>query len=164
MSLTLHMARRAGSLAVAALLASALDASAASCTVSATAVAFGSYSPLSSTPADANGSVTVSCAPVLVALTLPYTIALSTGSQGSFLPRQMSAGSQHLQYQLYTDLLRTTVWGNGNSGTALMNGNLGLLLVFPASAMHTVYGRIPSLQSSAAAGAYSDVITVTVTY
>ena len=151
-------------MALAALLLAPLGAAAASCTVSATAVAFGTYNPGSATPADANGTVTLTCAPVLVPLSLPYSIAFSAGSQGAYLPRLMTAGANTLQYQLYANVLRTTPWGNGSVGTSVVAGNIGLMTVLPVSASHTVYGRVPALQSSVAVGSYSDVIMVTVTY
>ena len=162
--MTAYASRWGGPAALAAALLAPLAATAASCTVSATALAFGSYSPLSATPADANGSITLTCAPVLVAFSLAYSITLSSGSQGSYAPRLMMSGAQPLQYQLYTDVLRSTPWGDGSGGTSAVAGNIPLILIFPASVSHTGYGRVPALQSSAAAGTYADLITVTVTY
>lgn len=150
-------------LLIAALLAPGM-AAAQSCTVSATAVAFGTYNPLSASPAESNGTVTLNCSSVPLSVVTPYTVALSAGNQGSFVPRRMAAGANLLQYQLYTDLARTTPWGDGSAGTSVVNGTIPPLLLSSVSLPHTVYGRVPALQSSAAVGSYSDVITVTVTY
>lgn len=148
----------------AAALMTPLLAVAQSCTVSATAVSFGTYNVLSPTPTDANGTVTLSCAAHPVALVLGYTISLSTGGSGSFAPRRLSSGAHQLQYQLYTNLPRTAIWGDGSAGTSVVSGGLTLSLIVPASAPHAVYGRIPAQQSAAVAGAHADVITVTVAY
>ena len=139
-------------------------AAAASCTVSATSLALGTYNPASGTPTDASGLVTVTCAANPLALVLGYTVSLSTGGSGSYAARQMSSGANTLAYQLYSNASHTTVWGNGTGGSSVVNGGLLLSLLFPVSANHTVYGRLPALQSAAAAGAYTDVIVVTVAY
>ncbi len=128
---------------------------ASQCSVSASSVAYGSYDPLAALPVDSVGTVTVSCA-----LSLGYNIALSTGGAGSFSPRKLSNGPDTLNYNLYTDPTYLTIWGDGSGGTATVSGAIGLLLL-PIN--HTVYGRIPGGQN-AAAGSYSDTITVTVTY
>jgi spore coat protein U-like protein len=146
-----------------ALAGSAL-AAAAACTASASATAFGAYAPQAPLPLDSTGSVTVTCAPVVVSVLQSYSIALSAGATGSFAPRRMSAGVHRLQYQLYSDAVRTTVWGDGSAGTTTVGGGFLLSVLLPVSATHVVYGRVPALQTGVAAGSYADTITVTVTY
>lgn len=151
-------------LLLAAAPAAPLQAAAQSCTAAATTTNFGSYNPQSASALDANGTITLSCVAHPVALVLGYTIALSTGGAGNYSPRRMSAGANTLNYQLYTDLLRTTPWGDGSGGSSAVSGGLTLSLLNAVSVPHTAYGRVPAAQTSAVAGSYSDLITVTVTY
>jgi len=149
-----------------ALLAMAGPASAAACgtglnpiLVTATAVAFGLYSPGASSGTGSNGTVTVSCTVTLGATLPSFTVALSAGA-GGFSPRQMSFGAARLNYNLYTTPSHATVWGDGTGVTATQAyaSSAGL-----ASTIFTAYGLVPFHQF-VAAGLYSDGITVTVTY
>jgi spore coat protein U-like protein len=142
--------RRAAALAALLLIA---PAARAACTVSATPVAFGAYSPFSGTPTDSTGTATVRCTPAA-----NVVVALSTGGSGTFSPRQMSSGPSRLGYQLYSNAARTTVWGNGTGGTVTVAAR-----VTGAGRNFTAFGRIPALQG-VAPGAYVDTITVTVTF
>lgn len=151
--------------AVAVLALGALASSAqASCSVSAVPTLFGSYNPLSASADDSTGSVTVTCGINAIAILQSYTVALSTGSSGSYAARRLQAGASALQYQLYRDAARTSVWGDGSGGTAIVSGGFVLSLIVPVSATHTVYGRVPALQTTATPGSYADTIIVTVTY
>ena len=134
------------------------------CAVSATATAFGNYVPTSVVANDTTGTVTVTCNANVSVLTANYTVALSTGGSASYANRLMSGGGHTLQYQLYKDVARTTVWGDGTASTSTVAGSVLLSLTFPVLGNHTVYGRIPASQTGAYAGSYSDTITVTVTY
>lgn len=131
------------------------------CTVTALPVVFGSYSPLTASPTDSTGNINVTCTAVL-SIAANYTISLSTGLAGSYAPRTMGFGSARLPYNLYTSAARSSIWGDGASGTSTLSDGytLGLLLV---SRNYTVYGRIPANQN-VVAGAYADTITVTVVY
>lgn len=134
-----------------------------SCSVSTTPVAFGSHNPLGGAT-DSTGSVRVNCGG-LAGLLIPYRIDLSTGGGASYSARRMSSGANTLAYNLYSDPTRSTVWGNGIGGSASVNAAV-LLDVLGLSPLqtHTVYGRIPSGQTSAVPGSYADTITVTITY
>lgn len=125
------------------------------CSVDPTPVAFGVYSPFSIAPADTAGTLRVSCDTA----TLSYTLQLSPGGAGSYSPRRLSGGGYALSYNLYTDPLRTMVWGDGSGGTANVTGALAL----PGAIDHTVYGRIPA-QQNVGTGAYTDAITVTINF
>ena len=122
----------------------------ADCTVNALAVAFGNYDVFSSTDLDGTGRVDVSCSP-----SASYTVSLGTGG-GSYGQREMLSGATILNYNLYTNATRTTVWGDGSGITSTVSGS-------GVSASHTVYGRIPARQNKPA-GSYTDVIVVTVTF
>lgn len=134
-------------------LALALAASQANalCTVTALPVVFGAYNPISSANVDASGSVSIACIPASA-----YTVSLTAGA-GSYSARRMASGSYSINYNLYRDAARTTVWGDGSGSTAVVSDSA-------TSATYPVYGRIPGSQSSAGVGAYSDTITVTVSF
>lgn len=140
---------------------------AVSCTVSATAVAFGVYDPLIGSPLDSTGTVSVTCTitfPPLVE-TVNYSIDLSAGG-GTFLARRMQAGTNQLFYNLYTSAARTNIWGDGSGGTSDVSGAMTIGFFFWPSTRtntHTVFGRIAAAQDVPPA-AYSDTIVVTVTY
>lgn len=138
--------------------AGALSAAAtaeAACTISTTAVSFGSYNVFSASPDDGTGQITYRCTaprPPLV------TIQLDKGGAPSFNPRQMRMGSEVLNYNLYLDSTRTTIWGDGTGGSQAYsqyspqpNQNINV----------SVYGRIPAGQD-VSAGNYSATVTATI--
>lgn len=127
----------------------------ANCTVSTTAVAFGSVNTLSGNT-DATGSVSVTCTNGSA-----WSAAANAGSGtgATLASRRMSAGANTLSYTLHTDAARSSVWGDGSAGTATVS-NTGT----GAAQTFTVYGRVPSGQTSVPAGSYSDTVSVTITY
>lgn len=133
------------------------------CTVTAEDHAFPNYYPLSGDYVDQTSDITVECSG-LVGLLVSVTIGLSTGSSGSYAPRKMYKGTDFLNYNLHTNIGRTTVWGDGNGGTSTVGYTLLLPLIGNDSRTDTVYGRIPAPQTSAVPGYYSDSITVNVEY
>lgn len=133
----------------------------AACSVSASAVSYGNYSPLALTPQDAVGLVSVNCSFVISLLTT-YTVKLSTGGSGSYSTRSMSSAGNSLNYNLYTDALRLIIWGNGTGGSGFLS-NTQLIGIGGFTGDHPVYGRIPA-QQNVAPGAYSDTIVVTLEY
>lgn len=133
------------------------------CTVSATGHDFGIYDAIQRTAVTSNSTVTVRCVALVLSVAVSYEILLSTGSSGSYGQRQMASGGNTLGYNLHTNSSRTTVWGDGTGGTQTVTDGYLLQLLFPVTRHYTVYGRIDGGQN-AAAGSYSDVITVTVLY
>jgi spore coat protein U-like protein len=128
----------------------------ANCSVSTSAVGFGSINPLAGSSFDATGSVTVTCT-----TGAPWTVAADAGggSGATLTTRRMTANGNTLNYALYTDSGRITIWGDGSGATARLSGT------GTGSAQSlTVYGRVPSGQGSVPAGGYSDTVNVTVTY
>src|SRR5262245_61010603 len=127
---------------------------ATSCTiVSAAALNFGTQGVLA-TNVDQSSSIQVQCTN-----TTPYNIGLDagTGTGATVTTRKLSNGPAIINYSLYTDAARTTVWGNTiGTDTVASTGNGG-------SQNYTVFGRIPA-QTTPAPGTYTDTITVTVTY
>lgn len=126
----------------------------ASCSVSATDLAFGVYDPFSAT--DIDGTVTLS---VLCTNTTDYDIGLDegTGQQATVATRKMTSAGNTLNYSLYQNTQRTTVWGDTVGVDTVSDTGTGTTQNF------TVYGRLFALQN-AAPGAYADTVTVTVTF
>jgi spore coat protein U-like protein len=125
---------------------------AATCTVSTTPLAFGSYTGVLS---QATASGTFTCTN-----TTPYNVGLSAGlSTGATVTSRKMTGPAGalLAYSLFSDTGRTVNWGTtiGTDTVAMVATGLGQTL--------TVYGQIPAGQYFAP-GTYSDTITVTVTY
>jgi len=126
----------------------------ASCTInSASTLNFGSQGVLTAN-VDQTSTLAVQCTN-----TTPYNIGLDagTGSGATVATRKMTSGGATVNYSLYSDSGRTTVWGNTvSTDTVAATGN-------GAAQSYTVYGRVPS-QTTPAPGTYTDTITVTVTY
>ena len=126
----------------------------AACTVAANDLAFGVYDPFSATPTDGSATMDVLCTN-----TTPYDVGLDAGvgTGATVASRKMASGANLLNYTLYQDSGRTTVWGE-TVGTDTESGTgTGTAQTL------TVYGRIFALQN-AVPGAYSDTVTVTVTF
>jgi spore coat protein U-like protein len=127
---------------------------AAACTInSAVALNFGSQGALGAN-VDQTATLQIQCTN-----TTNYNIGLDagTGTGATVAVRKMMSGGNAVNYSLYSDSGRTTVWGNtvgSDTVTAVANG---------ASQSFTLYGRIPA-QTTPAPGAYSDMVTVTIMY
>jgi spore coat protein U-like protein len=142
--------------AAGALLAAPIAAEAA-CTISTTAVNFGTYDVFASTADDGTGQITFRCTGAPTPL---ITIQLDKGGSPSFNPRQMRQGSEILNYNLYLDSTRTTIWGDGTGGSQTFT------LSNPPNGQNnnvTVFGRIPASQD-VSAGAYSATVTATILF
>jgi spore coat protein U-like protein len=131
-------------------------AQAPSCTISVTSVAFGNYNVFTTTPDNSTGTITYRCNRTAGNI----SITLSDGSSSSFNPRTLRKGSEVLNYNLYMNAARTTIWGNGTGGTSIYtranppnNSNVNL----------TVYGRIPALQD-VSAGNYTDTVSAVINF
>lgn len=133
----------------------------ANCSVTANALDFGDYTPAAGA---LTGSSTVS---VRCTKNTGYTVALNAGttSGGSIAQRLMkhTSTTDTLQYNLYTTAALTTVFGDGTGGSVTSAGTGSGMGTATAI---TVYGSLPDSAANQAAltGAYSDTITVTVTY
>jgi spore coat protein U-like protein len=134
----------------------ASDASAQSCTISATSVNFGNYNVFNGSSLDSTGTITYRCN----AQASNITVGLTRGASSTFTPRRMSKGVEVLTYNLFRNAARTNIWGDGTSGTAVYsranppnNSNVNL----------TVYGRIPAGQD-VSAGTFSDTVTAVINF
>lgn len=126
---------------------------AAKCTVgTATDLDFGSVPGLLLTATDKTSLVRMTCTNRAA-----YQVGLNNGQNALGAVRRMSSGSGFVTYDLYRDTSRTLHWGTTlNTDTATGSGS-------GSEQTMTVFGRVPA-QTAARAGAYSDIITVTVTY
>jgi spore coat protein U domain-containing protein, fimbrial subunit CupE1/2/3/6 len=132
----------------------------AACTISATGVAFGVYNPLSSSPADAVGTITISC--TRMSSPAHYAIALGAGASGSYAGRAMRSGQTTLPYQLYTDAAHTVIWGDGSGGSEVVVG-ADNMPERGGTSTYSVYGRTPP-RRPVGPGIYDDMIVMTVTF
>jgi len=126
----------------------------ASCVInSASTLNFGSSGVLTAN-IDVTSTIQVQCTN-----TTPYNIGLDQGTApgATVTTRKMTNGAATVSYSLYSDSGRTTNWGKTVSTDTVASTGTG------ASQSFTVYGRVPP-QSTPAPQAYSDTITVTVTY
>ncbi|HWI86518.1 MAG TPA: spore coat U domain-containing protein [Sphingomonas sp.] len=136
------------------------DPNACICSVSVTNLAFGNYNPVSPVPNDAVATLGMTCISTDPGNST-FTIALSPGNTGNSNARTMHSGSHPLYYNLYTNAARTIVWGDGGGGGQTVTS--GFPAVSHGTKLISIYGRIFALQN-VWAGAYSDTVTVTVTY
>ncbi len=129
---------------------------AVSCTLSAVGVSFGTYNVFSASPLDSTGSVTYNCSGITGSSSI--TINLSKGGATSFNPRQMKKSLETLNYNLFTDAARSTIWGDATSGTS----RYGPIKPVSSNTI-TIYGRIPAGQD-VSAGAYTDTVVATLNF
>jgi len=127
-----------------------------SCTVAATNLAFGLYDPSSGSALNGISTITAICTQGTT-----YDIGLNVGDNNAnttSLTRAMTDGSNYLDYELYSDVSRSNVWGDTGGGNTVSNIN-----ATGGPNAEIVYGEIPAAQY-VPAGAYVDNITVTLTY
>lgn len=126
------------------------------CSISTTAVAFGSYDPVvanATTPLDASGSVVVTCTKGA-----GTRIDLGLGGNASGSTRRMQGGTDFLTYELYSDSTHTTVWGSGvGAGQTIATAPNKNPRTF------TVYGRVAAGQDVGAAS-YADTVVATINF
>lgn len=136
---------------------------AVTCTASATAMAFGTYQPLSGSALSTTATITVTCNPGVVSLLESYTIQIGAGSGASVTSRSMGGPGFRLAYQVYTDLLHTAIWGDGSAGTSVVSDSYLIGLVLPVTRVYTAYGLIAA-SLRVGIGAYTDSLIITVIY
>jgi spore coat protein U-like protein len=122
------------------------------CSISASALAFGTYTG----SAALNGTTTVS---VNCPSGTPYNVGLDQGqaSGATVTTRQMMNGTNPLNYALYSNSGRTTNWGKTVGTDTVAGTGSG------STQSLTVYGQIPAGQKPVP-GSYTDTITASVTY
>jgi spore coat protein U-like protein len=125
------------------------------CNISTTAMSFGSPSMLTSA-VTSTSTISVQCTDGDA-----WELALNGGStSGSVTAREMKGATygSTVNYQLYTDSGRSTVWGDGTSSTSMVTGT------GTGSAVSvTVYGKVPA-QTTPQPDTYSDTVTATISF
>ena len=124
------------------------------CEVTASDLDFGTYTAQGGTPLQGTTLLRATCTPGTT-----YNVGLNEGtSPGATVnQRKMASGANTLNYQLYSDSARSTIWGN-TPGTDTVTG-VGTGLAVD----HTVFGAVPAAQV-VPAGDYGDTITVRIYY
>lgn len=127
---------------------------AAGCTVSSVSpIAFGLYDVFKATPTDGAGAIRYQCSG-------NPTVMISLSGMIAGPTREMSSGSERLNYNVYTDAARTTLFGDDTFGaSSLLVGQI------KNSGQQTTnfYGRVPAGQD-VAAGAFSATLVVTLNF
>lgn len=121
-------------------------------------LAFGNYDPIvvnNTSPLDATANLQYTCTKGVTA-----TVGLGNGANYTTTRRMAGPSANFLNYQIYTDSLRTSIWtttttvsATSTSKNTFLGGGTGL----PA------FGRIPAGQDIVA-GSYTDSVTATVNY
>jgi spore coat protein U-like protein len=130
------------------------------CSATAATLAFPNYTPGGGAQIG-NTTISVKCTK-----NTPFTVALNAGATtgDAYAQRVMGgSGANTLQYNLFTTAALAQVFGDGSGGTGTVAGTgLG---VATANAVQ-VFGQVPDSATNQAVvpGAYTDTITVTVTY
>jgi spore coat protein U-like protein len=126
------------------------------CTIAAGTMAFGNYDPIVAndvTDLDRTGTFNVTCtrggAPAV-------WVGMANGLHYSG-GRRMTDGAEFLNYELYSNAGRTTVWGNlvGTGLVVSQNGRTPVTV--------NVYGRVFAGQD-VLAGSYTDTVVMTVNF
>ena len=128
-----------------------------SCTVAATPMAFGTPVAIGGANIDTTSTIALACTNGA-----SYDVALDLGTNATGTQRYLSNGAAtpvKIPYGVFRDAIRTSAWGStsGTDTSSGVAGTSGLVTL-------TAYGRIPSTATSVGAGAYTDTVTVTVTF
>ncbi|UAJ10467.1 Csu type fimbrial protein [Glacieibacterium megasporae] len=126
----------------------------AACIVAATPLVFGTINLIGASPNDNTSLVTVTCTPGTA-----YNVGLDNGANFGTTRRMKSAtAAVYVPYNLYSDTLRATPWGN-TVGTNTVSGTAAV-----TPTVLTVYGRVPGGTTPVPTDTYLDLVTVTITY
>ena len=134
----------------------------ASCTINAATLDFGSNAgtALLAANVDAATSLSVTCTNGT-----PYAVGMDNGANVSGAQRRMKSGANFLNYNLYVDSARTNAWTTSASSTTCTSANSCYLGTGNGVAQPiSIYGRVPTVGTAPAPGAYNDTVTMTITY
>ncbi|MDD9937443.1 MAG: spore coat U domain-containing protein [Myxococcales bacterium] len=129
------------------------------CVLGTAPMALGTYAARTihaASPLDFAGTITLDCvAGTSARLSLDDGQNPAAGSTDAAPLRRMSDGSEHIDYNLYSDAARTSVWGTGAAGEpAPVN-------TFPSAL--SIYGRVPPGQATSP-GNYTDTVLLTASF
>jgi spore coat protein U domain-containing protein, fimbrial subunit CupE1/2/3/6 len=131
----------------------------ANCSITSAPIAFGAYNTVTGVQVDNQGSVTVSCTlDADSVITLGQGANDANGSAAAPQRRLVSAtnAAEFLDYQLFQETGRTTVWGN-TAGTGVAYTGIG------STEVVDVFGRIAAGQN-VAEGTFTDTVVATITF
>lgn len=149
-----------GALGAAAAIAGATPAHAVlGCNFNITNIAFGNINLLANTNFDTTGTLTANCTGGVANSTARICPNLNAGSGGTTTgnPRFMLNGANQLNYNLYSNAARTTVWGSylwAFTSFTAPTLNIALNSSGAGNGSLTIYGRVNSGQQTKAAGSY----------
>jgi spore coat protein U-like protein len=135
---------------------------AATCILNSPTLSFGAYDPTSATALDQSTTLTVNCTKGTA-----WVIGLDRGANGAGTRNMKDTGASGdlLNYELYTDALRTNVWTNGTvaSPTVASGSGSGAALGQPV----IIYGRVlvnQYVSANTGANVYQDSVKATVNF
>ena len=128
-----------------------------SCNISAGAMTFASYDPTLDADSNAEATIDSTCTSGGAAvITMGQGQGGHTDSSDTSPMRQMTAGTEKLDYEVYSDSGRLTEWGNTSATGVSVTGT-------GSAQSLTAFGKITGLQQVSAVS-FTDSVTVTVTY
>jgi spore coat protein U-like protein len=134
-----------------------------SCTIGTAFIAFPAYDPVNANanvPDDQTGDIVIRCTKGASGI----TVGLGNGANNSGSQRRMvnSANSTvTVDYEVYQEPGRRTVWGPGDGGQFRSGADL---TGTGSNVIVTMYGRIPPHQLQATAGSYNDTLVSTILF
>jgi spore coat protein U-like protein len=128
----------------------------ASCTISATNLAFGNLSTNVAANVDVAAALTVNC-PTGQAYAITMGNGSGVGATAAVRKMTRTSGTETVDYAIYRDAGRTQTWGSTIGTDTSASTGTG------ANQTFQVYGRVP-VQSGLTAGAHTDVVVVNIDY
>lgn len=120
---------------------------------------FGSTVGLPTPQIDVTATVSVTCSS-LISVNHRVCLSISQGSGGiSIDDRRMAAGSRFVQYQLYSNASRTSVWGEMGGSSPPHSVDFPLL-IGQRTVQVPIYGRVFSGQVGKAVATYQSDLTI----
>jgi len=121
------------------------------CTSGSTPINFGNYDGTAAV--DVMGGVNVSCN---TGTTVTYSLDTGANYDTANATRRLANGTNYLAYEVYQSSANSIIFGDGTHGSTLTR-------TYTGAGGHAAWGHLAAGQNIVA-GAYSDVINVTVTY
>lgn len=129
-----------------------------SCDVVVPDIKFDDFVPLGGAQHNGEGTVTIDCTG-LIELSPSIAVKINGGTYGTISQRKMrSAAANLLNYNLFTTTGRTTIWGDGTTGSSVTVSG-GLLSLGHWTVSRTIFGRVDPLATTPP-GSYSDTVVV----
>jgi len=129
------------------------------CIVSSPTLAFGAYDPVVanlSTNDDQSTTIVLTCTKGASGITLGFGNSANAPAGCTAPQRCLVSSGHYMNYQLYSDSGRTSVWTTAIAET--VSGGI----TTPTNV--TVYGRIPSGQDASIGASYTDSVTATINF